>query len=146
MCNSIKRLIVSVYIYIYMWSNVMAVLHLIRCKTAVTFGEVLWALYSAQKTLHVAQIVCYTWWVAYQALLLTILFICTHTVSPYSFMGSIYAHLYTQPILVCLSASAQCMTVHTAHKVMCSLNSSYWLDLYSLFYVIILLIEFMHWL
>ena len=35
---------------------------------------------------------------------LGILFIRTHTVSPYGFMGSIYAHSCGQPILVCFSA------------------------------------------
>ena len=42
---------------------------------------------------------------------------------PCGFMGSIYAHSYGQPILVRLISLVRC-TVHTGHRVMCSLNSS----------------------
>ena len=87
-----------VCMYIYMQSKVMVVAHLSPQKN-LSAGVSL--------HLHVTQLVRYSWWVADQTLFLDILFIHTHTVSPHGFMGSIYAHSYSHPILV--RFSTQCI-------------------------------------
>ena len=97
-------------------------------KTSPKFGLLvcLWIY------MHAAQLVRYSWWVADQTLFLGILFICTHTVSPRGFMGSIYAHSFGQPILIRFSEQRTGLCVPWTLVYHSSPHMCYWILQHSL--------------
>ena len=88
---------------VYMWSKVTAVSYLSAQKTSPNLVCCCVCIYmwpNLSATPGELHIKCYS----------SVFYLYAPIWSaPHRFMGSIYAHSYSQPILVCLSASAQCI-------------------------------------